>query len=182
MISNNAIRNCRTNFPVLSIISNEHVMGKVELKNIYQLWNGQSIDQIRQQTGNANPYSIRIGSPATDAAMKTDPVYFILDYLSYNPNTKDIETRDLIPYRNVDRVYIGQSVDEARYQDYRLFVDGAAVMGDLYLKDIPSLRDSSLGQLLVQLVSRVEKLQQEVVTLKRQIDRRHTYHQDESII
>lgn len=174
MINNSVIRNCETRFPLLNIPLNEQVMGKIETKNVYQTWNGESVDQIRSKH-QSNPFSLHIGTPATDQAMRTDSVYFILHYLSYNAITKDVEARHLIPHRNVEKIYIGQSVDEKHYKDYRLFVDGVAVVDDLYLKSIPSLRDVSLGKAIINMMSRIESLQQDVLNLKRQLSTQHTY-------
>ena len=174
MINNGVIRNCQTLFPILNMPFNEQVMGKIETKNVYQTWNGESIEQIRD-SATRNPFSLHIGTPATDQAMRTDRVYFILHYMSYNPLTKDIEARHLIPHRNVEKIYIGQSLDEKYYKDYRLFVDGVAVVDDVQLKSIPSLRDISVGKVLINLISKVEALQQDVVNLKRQLAAQHTY-------
>lgn len=177
MINNNLIRNCNTTIPVVQSLLNEHALGKIELKNIYQYWNGENIEQIRDKHDD-NPYMLRIGMPSTDDQMTRDQVYFILHYLSYNPLTKEVEMRHIIPHRNTDKLYIGQSVDEKYYEDYRLFVDGTAVVGDLYLKNSQSLRDTSVTKLLTNLVSKVEKLQLEVSDLKRQLARKDTYKQD----
>lgn len=177
MINNSLIRNCNTTVPVVQSLLNEHALGKIELKNIYQHWNGENIEQIRDKHDD-NPYMLRIGMPSTDDQMTRDQVYFILHYLSYNPLTKEVEMRHIIPHRNTDKLYIGQSVDEKYYEDYRLFVDGTAVVGDLYLKNSQSLRDTSITKLLTNLVSKVEKLQLEVSDLKRQLARKDTYKQD----
>lgn len=177
MINNSAIRNCTVPAPFLQSTINEHALGKIELKNIYQRWNGENIEQIRDRHSD-NPYMLRIGMPSTDNQMAKDPIYFILHYLSYNPLTKDVEMRHIIPHRNTDKLYIGQSIDEKYYKDYRLFVDGTAIVGDLYLKNSQSFKDTSLTKLLTNLVSKVEKLQHEVIELKRQLAIKDTYKQD----
>jgi len=174
MINNSTIRNCQTLFPILNMPFNEQVMGKIETKNVYQRWNGESIEHIKENHV-GNPFSLHIGTPATDQAMRTDKVYFILHYMSYNPLTKDIEARHLIPHRNVEKIYIGQSLDEKYYKDYRLFVDGTAVVDDIQIKSIPSLRDIPVGRVLINLISKVEALQQDVIDLKRQLRAQHTY-------
>ena len=147
MINNNTIRNCIKAFPVLQGMTNEHTLGKILIKNVYQGWQGESIKQINQKE--QPNYTLRIGMPKVDEELKNDQVYFILHYLSYNPLTKAVEKREIVPYRNVDQVYIGQSIDEKYYKDYRLFVDGKAVLDDIYLKKHDSLRDTSLGLSLI---------------------------------
>lgn len=177
MINNSIIRNCSVPAPFIQSMINEHALGKIELKNIYQGWNGENIEQIREKHDN-NPYMLRIGMPSTDNQMSKDSVYFILHYLSYNPLTKDVEMRHIIPHRNTDKLYIGQSIDEKHYKDYRLFVDGTAVVGDLYLKNNQSLRDIPMSKLLINVISKIEKLQSEVADLKRQLRIKDTYKRD----
>jgi hypothetical protein len=177
MINNSVIRNCTTPAPIIQSMINEHALGKIELKNIYQKWSGENIEQIKERH-NDNPYMLRIGMPSTDNQMAKDPIYFILHYLSYNPLTKDVEMRHIIPHRNTEKLYIGQSIDEKHYTDYRLFVDGTAIVGDLYLKNSQSLRDVPLSRTIANLVAKVEKLQQEIIDLKRQVAFKDTYKQE----
>ena len=173
MINNNVIRNCIKEFPALQGMVNEHALGKILIKNVYQGWQGESIKEISNKE---NPsYTLRIGMPKIDEELKNDSVYFILHYLSYNPLTKAIEKREIVPYRNTERLYIGQSIDEKYYKDYRLFVDGKAVVDDIYLKNYETLRDTSLGNLITNLTNKVEKLQQEVANLKRQVNSNTIY-------
>ncbi len=176
MINNDVIRNCTVPFPVIQGLINEHALGKILIKNVYQGWQGESIQQIRDKH-EANPYSLRIGMPSTDAQLKGDAMYFILHYLSYNPITKDIEKRELVPYRNTEKIYIGQSIDEKVYKNYKLFVDGTTITDDIYLKKYESLKDRSLGQTVIALLNAVEKLQVEVADLKRQLQTKHIYTQ-----
>ena len=150
------------------------MLGKILIKNIYQTWNGESITQIKQNHDN-NPYTLRIGTPTTDKELKNDSVFFILHYLSYNPITKDIENRELIPYRNMEKLYIGQSIQGKEYSDYRLFVDGKAVMQDMFITNIS--QDQSITQLIKNLTNKVEKLQSEVINLRRQLNSSHIYTQ-----
>jgi hypothetical protein len=75
----------------------------------------------------------------------------------------------------MEKLYIGQSLQEAEYKDYRLFVDGNAVVDDLYLKKYESIGDQPVGRLLVNLMDTVEKLKLEVVDLKRQLKTQHIY-------
>ena len=142
---------------------------------MYQGWQGESIEQIKEKHKN-NPYSLRIGLPSTDKQLKSDPMYFILHYLAYNPLTKDIEKREIVPYRNTEKIYIGHTVDENYYKDYRLFVDGNIIAEDLYLRKTGG--DLSIGQRINNLTNMVEKLQQEVVNLKQQLNNKTIYMQN----
>jgi len=174
MINNNTIRNCSIAFPAIQGLINEHALGKIFIKNIYQGWQGDSINQIKQKH-ETNPYTLRIGMPTTDQQLKNDSVYFILHYLSYNPMTKDVEMRELLPYRNMEKMYIGQSIDEKVYKNYKLFVDGNVVADDIYLKKYDAIKNIPLGQLVVNLIEKVEKLQLEISQLKRQAINNPTY-------
>jgi hypothetical protein len=176
MINNEVIQNCTKPFSAIKGLLNEHALGKILIKNVYQSWQGESIESIKH-AHDTNPYSLRIGMPSQDSELRGDSLYFILHYLSYNPLTKDIEKRELIPYRNMEKVYIGQSIDEKVYSDYRLFVDGNAVVGDVYLKNHESLKQDSLGDLLITVMSKIENLQFEIADLKRQLKSKHIYTQ-----
>lgn len=174
MINNSRIQNCKIAFPAVEGLGLTETLGKVRIKNIYQSWNGESMNQIRDRH-ESNPYTLRIGMPTVDERLKNDSIYFILDYLSYNPVTKAVEQRQLVPLRNMEKLYIGQSLQENEYKDYRLFVDGNAVVDDIYLKKYESLGDQPIGRLLVNLMDTVEKLKLEVVDLKRQLKTQHIY-------
>lgn len=170
MISNNVIQNCTKPFPAVQGLINDQVLGKVLIKNIYQGWQGENIEQIKQKH-EANPYSLRIGMPRTDKDLKKDSLYFILNYLSYNPLTKDIEKREIIPYRNTQKIYIGQSIDENNYPDHMLYVDGKAVLEDVTLRSL----DQPVSVLINNLISKVERLQAEIVNLKHQLNNKPIY-------
>lgn len=174
MINNEVIQNCTKPFPAIQGLLNENSLGKILIKNIYQTWNGESITQIRDKH-ESNPYTIRIGTPTTDKQLKNDAIYFVLHYLAYNPVTKDVERREIVPLRNTEKVYIGHSLDEGYYKDYRLFVDGNAVVNDVYLKNYDQIKDTPLGKLVVTLLDRTEKLQIEVANLKRELNIKHIY-------
>jgi hypothetical protein len=167
MINNEVIRNCTRPFPAIQGLVNEHALGKITIKNVYQGWQGESINQIRDKHED-NPYSLRIGMPSTDKQLKNDAIYFILHNLSFNPLTKDVEMREIIPYRNTEKIYIGQSIDESTYKNFRLFVDGNIVTDDIYLKRHDTIKDIPLGQIVINLIDKVEKLQLEIAQLKRQ--------------
>lgn len=175
MINNNVIRNCTISFPAVQGLLNEHALGKILIKNIYQPWQGENIKQIVEKHTD-NPYSLRIGLPSTDKQLRNDSMYFILHYLAYNPVTKDIEMREIIPYRNTEKIYIGHTVDEKYYKDYKLFVDGNMVATDLYLRK--SDTETSIAQLLNNITSKIEKLQQEIVNLKQQLNNKPIYNQN----
>jgi hypothetical protein len=174
MINSSKFHNCRVSFPAIEGLGLTETLGKVRIKNIYQTWNGENMNEIRDRH-ESNPYTLRIGMPTEDQRLKNDSIYFILDYLSYNPATKDVEQRQLTPLRNMEKLYIGQSLQEKEYSDYRLFVDGNAVVDDIYLKKYESLNNQPIGRLLVNLMDTVEKLKLEVVDLKRQLKTQHIY-------
>lgn len=178
MINSSTIRNCTIPFPVVEGLTsyNPSVLGKIKIKNIYHQWTGQNMPTIKQNHAD-NPYMLRIGKPSVDETLKNDPAYFILHYLSYNQVTKDIERRELIPLRNMERIYIGQSLDEVKYKDYRAFVDGNIIADDIILKKYEALEDQPLGKLLVHLIETVEKLKIEVAQLKRNTKTSTIYNQ-----
>jgi len=175
MINNSTIRNSTTSFPAIQGLVNSQVLGKILIKNIYQKWQGENINQIKNKH-ESNPYTLRIGTPNTDNQLSNDCMYFIPNYLAYNPITKNIEKRELVDYRNIQTVYIGQSIDEQLYKDYKLFVNGNVVCEDLYFKN-SNLKDYSLSELVIGLMNKVEKLQAEVVELKRQTKNATIYTQ-----
>ena len=175
MINNSTIRNSTTSFPAIQGLINNQVLGKILIKNIYQKWQGESIEQIKQKHEN-NPYSLRIGTPNTDNQLRGDCMYFIPNYLAYNPFTKNIEKRELTDYRNTQTVYIGQSIDEQLYKDYKLFVNGNVVCDDIYLKNT-NMSQTPLSQLVISLINKVEKLQAELVEIKRQTKNANIYTQ-----
>jgi uncharacterized transporter YbjL len=176
MINNNTIRNCTAPFPVVQGLVNDHVLGKILIKNVYQGWQGETIKEISEKHL-TNPYSLRIGTPATDEAVRGDRMYFIPEYMAYNPLTKEIEKRELVSHRHSSTVYIGQSVDEKIYKNYKLFVDGNVVVNDIVIKRFEDLQYTTVGEVLVDLMNRIEKLQSEIVELKRQSNSRHIYTQ-----
>jgi len=177
MINNKTIRNCTKPFPAIQGMVNEHALGKIIIKNIYQSWQGESVKQIKDKH-ETNPYTLRIGMPSTDIQLKNDAIYFILHYLSFNPLTKDVEMREIIPYRNMEKIYIGQSLDEKAYSNCKLFVDGNIVADDLYFKKYENTKDIPLSKIIIDLISKTEKLQLEVANLKRQLINKHIYNQD----
>lgn len=176
MINNNVIRNTTKSFPAIQGLLNDSVLGKIHIKNLYQAWQGESIKQIRDKEED-NPYSLRIGNPNTDRDLQNDSLFFILHYLSFNPLTKNIEKRELIPYRNVDKIYIGQSLEEKLYKDYRLFVDGNIVARDIFLENCTDKKELSLSRIINNLTDKIEKLQLEIVNLKRQLGNVDIYKQ-----
>lgn len=176
MIRNSTIRNCTVSFPAIQGLVNEQTLGKILIKNIYQGWQGESIKDIKDKH-ETNPFTLRIGTPTTDIQIQNDRVYFVPNYMAYNPLTKNIEKRELVDYRNVEKIYIGQSVDEGLYKNYKLFVNGNTITNDLYIKNYESIKDTSVGQLIITLMNKVEKLQAEVMELKRQTKSTDIYTQ-----
>jgi hypothetical protein len=138
-------------------------MDKVEIRTISQLWNGETIGELATKYPD-NPFILRIGLPHIDQELKQDRIFFIQSYLSYNPITKDIEKREIIPYRNVEKVYIGQSAEEKVIQDYKLFVAGNTVSKDYILLE----SGKSLVDLVETLMAKVQKLESEIADLKLQ--------------
>lgn len=164
--------NVKIETPILNLMVNNPYTDKVLIKNIYPQWQGENIEDLKQHR--ENPYRIRIGTPNADERMKNDRVFFFQSYLSYNPVTKDIEKRSLIPYRNVEKVYIGkQSLEEKTFRDYTLFVNGSAIVDDVIF-----IRDrKSLSQTIKELQNQVEFLSKEVSTLKLQLQKQTIYNQ-----
>jgi hypothetical protein len=163
MIKNNKIRSVRESFPILKTFITNPYMEKVEIKTICQLWNGETLEELGAKYPN-NPYTLRIGLPHIDQQMRQDRIHFIQSYLSYNPITKNIEKREIIPYRNVEKVYIGQSAEEEVIQDYKLFVAGNTVSKDFILME----NGKSLVDLVNTLTIKVQKLESEIADLKLQ--------------
>ena len=168
MINNSRIRNVRHPFPILETLHTTETLGKVRLKNLYLNWNGENIEEIRAKH-EKNPYTIRVGTPATDEKMKGDRIYFILHYLSFNPIDKKIEIRDLVTRRITEKLFIGQTTQEGEYKDYKMFVDGNIIADDIFSKKYPSLKDKPLAKLVLDLMNKVDKQTIEIQQLKAQI-------------
>lgn len=171
MIPSRHTKNVRVSAPILNLLIGAPYLESTNLKSIYQQWRGENINEIRNKHTD-NPYTLRIGTPHTDYTMKEDRALFIQSYLSYNPVTKDIEKRELIPYRNVDRVYIGdQSVEEKYFERYTAFVNGPIVAEDvLFLES-----KQSLLEVIQKLTSEIQTLRSEVANLKVQTKQQHIY-------
>lgn len=176
MINNSKIQNCKINFPAIQGLGLTETLSKVRIKNVYQSWQGENMNEIRARH-ESNPFTLRVGMPTEDERLKNDSIYFILQYLSYNPVTKDVEKRQLVPLRNMEKIYVGQSLDEKSYKDYRVFVDGNVVADDVYLKKYESLKTQPLGRIIVNLIETVDKLKIEVAQLKRKQNQQHIYKQ-----
>jgi len=149
-------------------------LGKIRLKNIYQAWNGENIAQITQRH-EANPFSVRTGTPVIDEQLRQDSIYLVTHYIAFNPLAKNIEIRDLVSRRITDKLYVGQTTQESEYKDYRMFVDGNAVVDDIYLKKHESLQGMSVGKLLIDLISKVERQSAEIQQLKIKLAEQHIY-------
>ena len=162
MIRNSKIRSVRETFPLLKTLTANPYMDKVEIKTISQLWNGETVKELAIK--HENPFTLRIGLPHIDEQLKQDRVFFIQSYLSYNPITKSIEKREIIPYRNMEKLYVGQSGEEQVLQDYKLFVAGNTVSKDVILMET----GESVVDLIKNLTTRIQKLETELVELKLQ--------------
>ena len=173
MINNKTIRNCQIPFAPTSLPLAK-TLGRIRLKNIYPKWSGENILQINEKHRN-NPYALRIGTPITDGKLQQDQIYFILDYLAYNPVTNEVEKRDIVANRMMKKLYIGQSPDEATYSDYEVFINGNLVVDDIYLKKHDSIKNIPIGQLLTKLLKKVDKQSLEIEALKAEAKNKHIY-------
>lgn len=171
MIPSKYIRNISHAAPILNLMVSAPFMEKVMIKNMYQQWQGENMQQIRDKHED-NPYTLRIGTPNTDKALISDSVLFVQSYMSYNPITKNIEKRELIPYRNVEKVYIGeQRIDEDTFKDYASFINGNVVAKDLVFLDTKE----NLSEVIAKLIKEVANLRMEVAKLKSQTQTQPIY-------
>jgi hypothetical protein len=171
MIPSKTIRNTRVVAPLVNLLSEAPFLEKMPIKGIYPQWRGESVPEIEEKSVN-NPYSVRIGTPNTDKALQADHAFYIQSYLSYNPVTKQLEKRELIPYRNVEKVFIGeQRIDEHQYKDYTLFVNGSVVAEDLRLLK----GNKSVVELITSLMDEVNELRVQVHKLQLQTQTQPIY-------
>lgn len=166
MINNSLIRNCRKAVPIINTMLDNNVIGKIKIKNLYPKWQGETIQQIKNKN-EVNPYHLRIGLPHTDEQLRNDRVFLITNYLSYNPTTKSIEKRQLIPFRVMSTVYIGQSTVEQYYSNSKFIVDGTIAVQDIYLTNKQD--DQSLSSRLAKMELMIQNLQEQIVSLKQQL-------------
>lgn len=170
MIPSKNIRNVRAASPILNLLVNNPYMDKVLTKTLYPQWQGETVSELSQNPDNKR--TIRIGTPNMDRDLRADHLYFIQSYLSYNPVTKDIEKRELIPYRNVEKVYIGpQSLEEKAFNNYTAFINGTVIVKDIITID----SRESIRDIIKQLQQKVEFLTQEVSYLKGQLQNQTIY-------
>ena len=174
MINNEKVRNVQVPFSPISGLTMNGTLGKIRLNNIYTQWNGESVKDIKLKH-KSNPYQVRIGTPNTDQQLKQDRIYFISDYLSFNPISQDIEKRDIIARRLMEKVYIGQTTQEAEYKDYSLFVNGNVVAEDLILKKEGDIQGVPLTKLLNRLIAKVDQQSKEIQQLKAQLKNEPIY-------
>tara|TARA_R110001632_G_scaffold193786_1_gene314748 strand:- start:126 stop:674 length:549 start_codon:yes stop_codon:yes gene_type:complete len=165
MINNSKVRNVQVNYPIIEGLLNPETLGKIRLKNLYPQWNGESVNIIKDKH-KKNPYTVRIGTPKTDSDFRDDRIYFISHYLSYNPITQDLENRDIISRRIMDKLYVGQTTLEGNYPQCKAFVNGSMVLSDIYLTKSEKLKDTSLTRVVLNLMDRVDQLTKEVAKLK----------------
>lgn len=160
MIISKNIKKTKVPFPAPQGIGGPSFLGRIKLKNIHQGWKGENFQQIIDK-GDENPFNIRIGLPLTDRQLKEDRIFLFTKYLSYNPLSKQIEKRELIPLRNVEKVYIGHSPEESNFPQCKLFVDGQVVVEDIAFKQ-PNSHIDSLVKTIQDLRTRVEFLEHQL--------------------
>jgi hypothetical protein len=171
MIPSKTIRNSRVQSPTISLLADAPFLEKAPIKMLFPQWQGESIATIKE-TFAENPYRVRIGTPNTDKAMRDDCAFFMQSYLSFNPITKQLEKRELISYRNVERVYIGeQRIDEEQYTDYAAFVNGKVIAQDVVILET----NQSLVDTIAKLEQQVKQLQVEVAKLHNQTQTQTIY-------
>ena len=177
MINNDKVRNTRIPFKPIEGLATGETLGKIRLKNIYTSWSGESVADIKAKH-NTNPYLVRIGTPNTDAKLRSDNIYFISHYLAYNPITQDLENRDIISRRVMEKLYVGQSTLEGEYDQCDMIVNGSAVLEDLYLYKNENIKDKSLTNIITKLLDRVDQLTKEVAQLKAKVKTKPIYTKD----
>ena len=177
MITNNKVRNVQKSFPPIQGLVTGETLGKIRLKNLYPNWSGENTQEIKSRH-NTNPYLVRIGTPSTDAQLQSDRIYFISHYLSYNPLSQDVETRDIITRRVMGKFHVGQTTAEGDYKDYEAFIAGNLIAQDIYLTNNDSIKSIPLTKLIVNLINKVDQLSKEVAQLKVIKQTRHIYTKD----
>ena len=177
MINNDKVRNVRVPFKPIEGLATGESLGKIRLKNIYTSWNGESVADIKAKH-DTNPYLVRVGTPNTDNRLRSDNIYFISHYLAYNPITQDLENRDIISRRVMDKFYVGQSTLEGEYDECNMVVNGSAVLEDLYLYKHENLKDKSISSVIAKLLDRVDQLTKEVAQLKAKVKTQPIYTKD----
>lgn len=177
MINNDKVRNVQKKFPRIEGIPNNQTLGKIRLKNLYPQWNGENVNDIKAKH-KANPYAVRIGTPGTDERLRNDRIYFISHYLSFNPITQNIESRDVVSRRVMDKLYIGQTTEELYYPDSKLYVDGSIMAKDIFLTKSNKLKEQSLTRVVSNLLDKVDQLTKEVAQLKAKVKTKPIYRKD----
>lgn len=110
-------------------INDELTSNKLKIKSFYPNWSGESISEVERR--HDIKHMIRIGTPEMDKQMQQDRVFFILDYLAFNPLNTQIERRLLHPQRIMSKLYVGQSVEEERYKDASAIINGKLVAEEI---------------------------------------------------
>ncbi len=177
MINNDKVRNCTVPFSPIPGLATGESLGKIRLKNIYPAWNGENVDDIKEKH-KKNPYLVRIGTPGTDSRLRGDRVYFVSHYLAYNPITQGLENRDIISRRVMGKFYVGQTTQEGEDENCDLYVNGSAVLEDLYLYKNENIKDKSISNILTKLLDRVDQLTKEVAQLKAKVKTKPIYTKD----
>ncbi len=170
MISNNSIRNCSNTPPLVQNLTSDVLLGKTETRQLFSQWNGQPASELDRPL-------LRIGNPNTDDQMRSDRVYTILHYLSFNPLNRLIELRHMMPQRTMNKVYIGQSLDESQYSSCSLQVDGSIAANDILIKDLDDDSTKSLVEHLSRLTKELEEVRHQLGLVKFRRAQPKTTHQ-----
>lgn len=152
------------------VVSDAYLMNKIKIKNLYSTWKGETLNAL-QSDDKIKP-SLRVGIPAMDEQIKNDKIFFILDYLSYNPINHQIEKRILHPQRIMSKLYVGQSPEEEKHKDASVYLNGKVVVDELIvLKQMDEIKT---------LIKKIKALDSEVKVLKLKLN--DIYKRDEHVI
>ena len=75
----------------------------------------------------------------------------------------------------MEKVYIGQTTQEAEYKDYSLFVNGNVIAEDILLKKEGELKGVPLSKLISKLISKVDQQSKEIQQLKAELKNEPIY-------
>lgn len=145
------------------------LMDKIKIKNFYPKWTGENITELQNKHDIKN--MLRVGTPLIDDELRKDRVFFILEFLSYNPVNSQIEKRILCPQRIMNKLYIGQSPDEEKYKDADVIINGKLVV-----KEFLSIKSTDDFK---HLNNKIKALESEITLLKARV--RDIYKQDEYV-
>jgi hypothetical protein len=139
-------------------VNDELTSNRIKIKSFYPNWSGESVSEIEKR--HDIKHMIRIGTPETDKLMQQDRVFFILDYIAYNPLNTQIERRVLHPQRFMGKIYVGQSIEEEQHKDAAAVINGKLVASEVV--DLSWSKED--------LIKRVVSLEQQLTIVKIIID------------